>query len=56
MNYILTITAKRRNAKRHIAQRGESLEELIRYSNVINKDRYHVDIYNGKWELVKKIR
>lgn len=53
--YILATTAKRKNAKRHIASKGNDLEHL-RYlaQNNINKDRYVVEIYTGKWELVEK--
>lgn len=53
--YILATTAKRKNAKRHIAGKSDDLEHL-RYlaQNNINKDRYVVEIYTGKWELVEK--
>lgn len=53
--YILATTAKRKNAKRHIASKGNDLEHL-RYlaQNNINKDIYVVEIYTGKWELVDK--
>ena len=53
--YILATTAKRKNEKRHIASKGNDLEHL-RYlaQNNINKDRYVVEIYTGKWELVER--
>lgn len=52
--YYLTITAKRKNAKRHISSKGNDIERLRRLANNINKDYYVVEIYNGKWELVER--
>lgn len=52
--YYLTITAKRKNAKRHISSKGNDIERLRRLANNINKDYYVVELYNGKWELVER--
>lgn len=54
MSYILTVTAKRKNAKRHIVERG-TIEDCRRLANNMN-EKYIVEIYNGKWELVETIR
>ena len=51
MKYILTYTAKRKNAKRHIFCRGNSVEELER--QVKGFDQYIYEIYTSKWEFVK---
>ena len=53
MKYILTTTAKRKNAKRHIVERSSDINELIKTAEFINRDRYTVEIYNSKWELVE---
>lgn len=54
--YILTTTAKRKNAKRHICDRSNDIEKLRKLGqNNINKDRYVVEIYTGKWELVERL-
>ena len=57
MKYILTATAKRKNAKRHIVERNSNIEHLLKLAEKnLNKDRYIVEIYNGKWELLEAIR
>lgn len=57
--YYITFTAKRKNAKRHIAERipGTTLksleyaiERLMLFYNTNN--RYHYNIYTGDWKLV----
>lgn len=52
--YILTITAKQKNAKRHIVTKSKDIEELRRQANNTN-DKYIKQIYNGKWELIETI-
>ena len=56
MKYILTITAKRRNAKRHIVTKSESLDELRNLGRNNMNDKYIVEIYTGKWELVERVK
>ena len=57
MKYILTVTAKRKNAKRHIVERNSNKEHLLKLAKEnLNKDRYIVEIYNAKWELLEAIR
>lgn len=54
--YILSITARRKNAKRHIVCKSANLEELRRLGvNNIN-DKYIVEIYDGAWNLVEHIK
>lgn len=52
--FYLTITAKRKNAKRHIAQKSNNLDELRDAGKKYG--RYITEIYNGKWELIEKIQ
>ena len=54
--YILTITAKRKNAKRHIVIRSESLDKLIELGKNNINDNYIVEIYTGKWVLVERVK
>lgn len=57
MKYILTVTAKRKNAKRHIVERNNNKEHLLKLAKEnLNKDRYIVEIYTAKWELLEAIR
>ena len=55
MKYILAATAKRKNAKRHITGRFDDLESARRTGKNMN-DSYNVEIYNGKWELIEKVK
>ena len=55
MKYIMTTTAKRKNAKRHIDTRSNSLDYL-RAQGLIRNDRYIVEIYNTKWELIERVK
>ena len=54
--YYLTITAKRKNAKRHIVTKSESLDELRNLGKNNMNDEYIVEIYTGKWELVERVK
>lgn len=51
--YILTMTAHRKNAKRHIAKRG-TMDVLKRYSNNLNRN-YRIEIYDSRWNLIETI-
>lgn len=55
MNYILTSTAKRKNAKRHIVAWGVDLETARRLARNINK-KYIVEVYTGNWKLVERMQ
>lgn len=50
--YYLTITAKRKNAKRHIFGRYETLDEAVSRVKDINP-RYRIEIYTGNWQIVR---
>ena len=56
MKYILTITSKRKNAKRHMVTKSESLNELRNLGKNNMNDKYIVEIYTGKWELVERVK
>lgn len=55
MSYILTSTAKRKNAKRHIVVRSDNLEGLKKLAENINK-RYIVELYTGNWQLIERLK
>lgn len=55
MTFILTITARRKNAVRHIVKRSTTMAELMEYAGHINHDRYIVEIYTGSWIKVKEV-
>ena len=55
MKYILTTTAKQKNAKRHVVERSEDIEKLRDFGKRIN-DRYKVDIYTGTWVFVENVK
>lgn len=52
--YYLTITAKRKNAKRHIAEKSNDIEKLEKLAKNMN-ECYVVEIYDGRWNLIKTI-
>ena len=54
--YYLTITAKRKNAKRHISNKGNDIDYLRKLGKNNINDRYIVEIYNGKWELIEMVK
>ena len=56
MMYILTITAKIKNAKRHIVTKSESLDKLRDLGKNNMNDKYIVEIYTGKWKLVERVK
>lgn len=53
--YILTITAKRKGARRHIVYKNSSIDELKLRANNLN-DKYIIEIYTGSWKLVERIK
>ena len=55
MKYILTNTARRKNAKRHICGRYNDLESARKMAQNINEKLYVIQIYNGKWELIETV-
>ena len=54
MRYILTIKAKRKDARRHIAKRDRSIENLRHVAKKLNS-RYITEIYTGNWNFVERI-
>lgn len=54
--YYLTIKAKRKDAKKHIAKKGHSISELAAfgYNNLNNK--YIVEIFDAKWNFVMSVK
>lgn len=55
MNYILTITAKRKNAKKYIADKSDDIEYLRNLAKNNINDRYVKQIYTGNWKLVEVV-
>ena len=55
MYYLVRTYKKHKRAKRHIVLKGslEYVERFVKSINYISNDRYKVEIYNGKWELIK---
>jgi hypothetical protein len=53
MKCIVTMTARRKNAKSHIAGRYDSVSEATTAAMRLNK-KYIVTIVNGKWELIAR--
>lgn len=54
--YYLTITAKRKNAKRHIAIKSEDLEYLKRIGRDNINNCYITEVYDSKWNFIEKIK
>ena len=54
--YYVTITAKRKNAKRHIYDRFESYDLAIKYAKKLSyyNSKYIIEIYDGRWNPVYK--
>lgn len=56
MTYILTITAKRKNGKRHIVTKHSNINYL-RYLGIYNiNKKYIVEIYTANWQLVERVK
>lgn len=58
--YYITITAKRKNAKRHIAKKVNTIEDAKKspfYNYAKEKDcKYNYEIYTGKWDFVNNLK
>lgn len=54
--YILAITAKRKNAKRHISTKSNDIKYLRKVGKEHINDCYIVEIYNHKWELIERVK
>ena len=55
MTYILTTTAKRKNAKRHIVARSVNMEGLKKLAEFFN-DTATTEIYTGNWQLLEGVK
>lgn len=54
MMYLIT-KCNQKNARRHIVTKSNDIEYLRRLSENLNI-RYHVEIYDGRWNLIETIR
>lgn len=54
--YYLTIKAKRKDAKKHISKKSHSIDELVTFGKNTLNDKYVVDIYDSKWNLVMLVK
>ena len=54
--YYVTITAKRKNGKRHIHERFGSYDLAIKYVKQLSdlSSKYIIEIYDGRWNIVYK--
>ena len=54
--YYVTITAKRKNGKRHIQDRFESYNMALKYAKQLSdfKSKYIIEICDGRWNIVYK--
>lgn len=52
--FYLTITAKVKNARRHIVKKGNNIDELRKLGNNMNI-HYITEIYDGTWQLVETV-
>ena len=52
--YYVTITAKRKNGKRHIQDRFESYNMALKYAKQLSdlSSKYIIEICDGKWNIV----
>lgn len=55
MKYILTYTLRQKNAKRHIFKRFNTLVECEKFAGRFLDEKFDLDIYTSKWDLVKKL-
>ena len=58
--YILTTKRKEANANRLVVKNGfdlyfDTIEEAEQAAKKINRERYVVEIFDGKWKFVKEI-
>lgn len=55
MTYYVTITARRKDARRHIHERYSSLEDATKeFYDILSRGRYIVGLYTGDWKELKK--
>ena len=54
--YYVTITARRKNGKRHIHERFGSYDLAIKYVKQLSDltSKYIIEIYDGRWNIVKE--
>lgn len=52
--YYLTITARRKNAKRHVVTKSSNLDYLRSFGSHLN-EAYKREVYDGRWALVETI-
>lgn len=54
--YYVTITAKRKNGRRHIHERFEPYDLAIKYVKKLSdlNSKYIIEIYDERWNLVYK--
>lgn len=55
--YIVTVTAKEKNAKRFMVSKHKTFDEAYRRYAMLNNKRYIYEIYdivNGKWVVVAR--
>ena len=52
--YYVTITARRKNGRRHIQERFNSYNLAIEYVKKIHdlSSKYNIEIYDGKWNTL----
>lgn len=51
--FYVTLTAKRKNAKRHIQHKCNTMEEVKKWVDWYKDSPYIVGVYTGKWEKVE---
>lgn len=49
--FYVTITARRKNAKRHIAKKCQTFESAIYFAHMLNPS-YIIEIFSGDWKKV----
>ena len=56
MKYYICLTAKRKNAKRHICSKHDSYEEACKYFERISKlnTSYNWELISGDWKEILK--
>ena len=52
----LVVTAKRKNAKRHIVLKSSNLDYLRNIGKDFIHDRYITEIYTGNWQLIERVK
>lgn len=54
--YYVTITARRKNGRRHIQERFESYDMALKYAKQLSyvNSKYIIEICNGRWNTLYK--